>query len=212
VGDARHILHIAHRVLDQYGEDAEPLMASRAKDCEADGDAQAALVWKRVARVLRILRRGRLKRQYFRRPSPKSSPTGLTDAEIRAAFWATPHPYLLIKPSLEIAEANDAFLKATLKQRGDVIGCELFEVFPEHPDRPDSHAVAHLMASLARVIDSGRPDRMPVQRYDLSRPDGGYEERWWELYNVPTFDEDGKLLLIVHYVEDVTLRVTGARD
>jgi hypothetical protein len=47
---------------------------------------------------------------------------------------------------------------------------------------------------------------MEVQKYDIRRPDaegGGFEERYWSPINCPVF-RDGKLVNIIHRVEDVT--------
>ena len=49
---------------------------------------------------------------------------------------------------------------------------------------------------------------MAVQKYDVARPDGGFEERWWSPVNSPYFDASGRLQLIVHRVEDATNSAT----
>ncbi len=46
---------------------------------------------------------------------------------------------------------------------------------------------------------------MAVQKYDIRRPDGTFEERHWSPFNIPVFAEDGKTVsAIIHHVEDVT--------
>lgn len=45
---------------------------------------------------------------------------------------------------------------------------------------------------------------MAVQKYDIPRPDGTFEERWWSPVNSPVFLSDGSLHCIIHHVEDVT--------
>lgn len=48
---------------------------------------------------------------------------------------------------------------------------------------------------------------MAIQKYDIRRPaseGGGFEERYWSRVNAPVFGSDGRILLIVHRVEDVT--------
>jgi diguanylate cyclase (GGDEF)-like protein/PAS domain S-box-containing protein len=57
------------------------------------------------------------------------------------------------------------------------------------------------------VTETGRPDTMAVQKYDIRRPDelgGGFEERHWSPLNAPVFDANQALAFIVHRVEDVT--------
>jgi two-component system sensor kinase FixL len=45
---------------------------------------------------------------------------------------------------------------------------------------------------------------MPIQKYDIRRPDGAFEERFWSPLNTPIRDETGAVAWILHRVEDVT--------
>ena len=48
---------------------------------------------------------------------------------------------------------------------------------------------------------------MPVQRYDIRRPEaegGGFEERFWSPTNAPVLGPGGELRYIIHRVEDVS--------
>jgi light-regulated signal transduction histidine kinase (bacteriophytochrome) len=45
---------------------------------------------------------------------------------------------------------------------------------------------------------------MAIQKYDVRRPDGAFEERYWSPVNSPVLGADGGLEYIVHRVEDVT--------
>jgi hypothetical protein len=42
---------------------------------------------------------------------------------------------------------------------------------------------------------------MAVQRYDVARPDGTWEERYWAPLNVPVLGADGAVRYLVHRVE-----------
>lgn len=133
-------------------------------------------------------------------------------ADFRALFEAAPTPFLVLSPRLEIVAANDAYLAATMTTREAVVGRPLFEVFPDDPDDERADGTRNLRASLERVVATGRPDAMPIQRYPIPRPSeegGGFEERWWSPINVPVLDRDGRLALIIHRVEDETARVHG---
>jgi signal transduction histidine kinase/CheY-like chemotaxis protein len=77
-------------------------------------------------------------------------------------------------------------------------------VFPGNPDDPAATGVANLRASLNRVRQSGRPDTMAIQKYDVRRPDGTFDERYWSPINSPVFGADHALEYIIHRVEDVT--------
>lgn len=65
----------------------------------------------------------------------------------------------------------------------------------------------NLSASLERVLATGKPDTLAVQKYYIRRPKaqgGGFGERWWSPVNTPILDESGKVRFIIHRVEDVT--------
>jgi hypothetical protein len=45
---------------------------------------------------------------------------------------------------------------------------------------------------------------VPVLRYDLPTPDGGYAERFWSHRTVPVLDEQGDVVLLLHRADDIT--------
>jgi PAS domain S-box-containing protein len=127
--------------------------------------------------------------------------------DFRRVFESTPVPYLLLRPDLTIVGVNDAYLKATLTRRDAILGRPLFDVFPGNPEAPETHGVAAVRASMQRVLDTGAPETLPVLEYDIPRPaeaGGGFERRYWSPVNSPVLDDDGKVILIISRVEDVT--------
>jgi signal transduction histidine kinase len=138
--------------------------------------------------------------------------------DFRVLFESAPSPYLVLKPDLSIVAVSDAYLRATMTTRKEILGRGIFDVFPDNPDDPKADGVRNLRASLERVLKSGVPDTMAVQKYDIRRPEsggGGFEERFWSPVNTPVFDADRTLLYIIHRVEDVTdfvqLQAEGGR-
>lgn len=127
--------------------------------------------------------------------------------QFRALFESTPGLFLVLKPNLDIVAVSDAYLKATMTKRDEIVGHHLFDVFPDNPDDPSATGVSNLRASLERVIKLGVADTMAVQRYDVRRPQsegGGFQERYWSPVNSPVFGLGKKLEYIIHRVEDVT--------
>jgi len=125
----------------------------------------------------------------------------------RTLFEASPDSYLVLAPDLTIVAVSDAYLKATMTSREQILGRPLFDVFPDNPDDPAATGTANLRRSLHRVLADGRADTMAVQKYDIPRPaddGGGFEERYWSPKNSPVLAHDGAVELIVHRVEDVT--------
>jgi PAS domain S-box-containing protein len=122
-------------------------------------------------------------------------------------FDAAPGNYLVLDPDFRIAGVTEAYLSVTRTARADVIGRKLFDVFPDNPNDPAADGVRNLRASLTRVLETKRPDRMPVQKYDIRVPEsegGGFEERYWSPLNTPVLKVDGSVDYIIHWVEDVT--------
>jgi signal transduction histidine kinase len=127
--------------------------------------------------------------------------------DYRALLESAPALLLVLAPDLTIVGVSNAYLAATMTRREEMLGRGLFDVFPDNPDDPAADGVRNLKASLQRVRETLEPDTMPVQKYDIRRPEsdgGGFEERWWSPLNAPVLDEQGNLLNIIHRVEDVT--------
>ena len=124
--------------------------------------------------------------------------------DFRAVFEAVPGLFLLLAPDLTIRGASGAYLSATMTRREDIVGRDLFDVFPDNPDDPKATGAGNLAASLDRVLRLKRPDSMAVQKYDVRRPDGVFEERFWSPLNSPVLDAAGDVEWIIHSVEDVT--------
>jgi PAS domain S-box-containing protein len=113
----------------------------------------------------------------------------------------------VLGPDLTIVAVTEAYLRATMTRRDDILGRGLFDVFPDNPDDPGATGVANLRASIERVIAEEWPDTMAVQKYDIRRPEsegGRFEERYWSPANFPVLNDDGRVAYIIHYVEDVT--------
>jgi signal transduction histidine kinase/ActR/RegA family two-component response regulator len=125
-------------------------------------------------------------------------------------FESAPGLYLVLNPELIIVAASDAYLRATMTRRDAIVGRGLFEAFPDNPGDPTATGVRNLRASLERVLRSGQPDAMAVQKYDIPLPQGGgFAERHWSPVNSPVRAADGTIAYIIHRVEDVTEFLQG---
>jgi len=137
-----------------------------------------------------------------------SGASAVSSPDFQSLFESAPGLYLVLKPDFTIVAASDAYLRATMTRREQILGRGIFEVFPDNPGDPDATGVRNLRASLERVRDTGAPDTMAVQKYDIRRPEaagGGFEERYWSPLNSPVFANAAReLAYIIHRVEDVT--------
>ena len=134
-----------------------------------------------------------------------SNPSLATD--FQALFESLPGLYLILAPDFTIVAVSDAYLRATMTKRDEILGRNLFEVFPDNPDDPTATGVRNLRASLQRVLENKAPDTMAVQKYDIRRPEsngGAFEERYWSPLNSPVLGPDNQVAYIIHRVEDVT--------
>jgi PAS domain S-box-containing protein len=131
----------------------------------------------------------------------------LVAPDFQSFFESVPGLYLVLTPDFSIVAVSDAYLRATMTNRDDILGKGVFEVLPDNPDDPGATGVRNLRASLRRVLTEKCPDTMAVQKYDIRRPEsegGGFEERYWSPVNAPVLAPDGEVSYIIHRVEDVT--------
>ena len=134
----------------------------------------------------------------------------MNEIAIQRLFRGMPGAFLVLRPDAEftIVAASDDYLRMTYTD-GTIFGRALFDVFPDNPHALDANGVGNLRASLLRVLATRAPDAMPVQRYDIRRPEsvaGGFEERYWEPVNAPVLADSGEVEYIVHRVEDATAK------
>ncbi len=131
----------------------------------------------------------------------------LRTVDFRALFESAPGLYLVLTRDLTIVAVSEAYLRATMTTREGILGRPLFEVFPDNPDDPAADGVRNLRASLGRVLAGRAPDTMPIQQYDIRRPEsegGGFEVRYWSPVNSPLLGPEGEVDLVIHRAEDVT--------
>ncbi|MFF2543097.1 PP2C family protein-serine/threonine phosphatase [Kitasatospora sp. NPDC058063] len=126
--------------------------------------------------------------------------------DYRAVFRALPGMVALLTPDLVYADANEDFLSLSGRTREQLVGRYLFDIFPDNPNDPAATGAHNLEVSLRRVLASGERDTMALQRYDVestARP-GEWEERYWSPVNAPVLDGEGRAVLLVHRVEEIT--------
>jgi PAS domain-containing protein len=152
------------------------------------------------------------------RPCPVEIARGPADRssarlrEFTRLFEEAPDSFLLLDPGpgLHIVDLNASYEAATLVKKVAVVGERLFDVFPDNPADPLADGVNNLYRSLCSVAETGRPHAMAIQRYDIRDADGRFQTRYWQPVNAPIFSDGGKLLYILHSIEDVTAQAAAA--
>ena len=131
--------------------------------------------------------------------SGPASPAPLIDFE--TLFALAPNPYVLLDPAFRIVAMNAAYLGVTMRQRDDLVGRVIFDAFPADPT---SNSFKLLEGSLRRARDSGQADEIALIRYDIPRPDGSMDVRYWSATHTPLKDASGTVTHILQHTVDVT--------
>ena len=95
----------------------------------------------------------------------------MSDPEFRLIFESVPGRYLVLDNDFTIVAVSDAYARATMTERDSIVGKGIFTVFPDNPADAGAEGVQNLRVSLERVRRDLVVDLMPVQRYDIARPD-----------------------------------------
>ena len=123
----------------------------------------------------------------------------------RAVFAAVPTPCLVLDRDLVVVDANHAYLAMTGRTLEALAGRHVLDVFSPAAGPGGLDGARLIREPLARARDTGRPDTLPVFRYDICDRDGGdWVVRWWSAVAVPVLDAQGRTELVVQRVEDVT--------
>lgn len=131
----------------------------------------------------------------------------LSKKQLEIIFHSVPDLYMILSPDFTIVEASDAYVKATLVNRKDIVGRFLFDVFPDNPNDAEATGTRNLRHSLENVLKTKTSNTMAVQQYDVRDPESLHHEftiRYWSPINIPILNEKNEVLYIIHRVEDVT--------
>ena len=114
---------------------------------------------------------------------------------------------VVIDTNFAIVAASDAFLKTTMTKRENILGRNLFDVFPDNPHDGAANGERIIRASLNRIIKNKTPDILPAVKYDIPKPEsegGGFEVKYWQGINSPVLDEKNNVKYVILRTEDVT--------
>ncbi|WP_187438294.1 PAS domain-containing sensor histidine kinase [Actinomadura decatromicini] len=134
----------------------------------------------------------------------------MAEVDFSAVFEASPVAVAVLSPVWEYVAVNGAYERLTGWSRGELLGRNVFEVFPGgRSDRAEQ-----LRASLERVVAVAEVDTMPLQRYDTEEPGlpGVFHERYWSIVNAPVLGPDGAVMLVINRVEEVTGFIQRLRE
>jgi PAS domain S-box-containing protein len=109
-------------------------------------------------------------------------------------------------PTFTVLAASDLYLFLTHKKREEVLGRGLFEVYPgSHADPSEQNSV---YSSFMRVIDTGKPDELPIFKYEIVIDGvGSKETHYWTNLNEPILDVEGNTAFIINTTTNITERI-----
>jgi PAS domain S-box-containing protein len=134
----------------------------------------------------------------------RSSAIQPTGPNYQRLFERVPASCMVLDADLVILALNDAMLRDTMSERADVVGHPLFEIFPTNPDDTEATGARAIRESLEQVRRTLLADSVPVHRYDLPGPDGGYVTRYWSTVIEPVIGSGGEPLAIILMTQNVT--------
>lgn len=149
-------------------------------------------------------------------PRKTWAPLGSALADIVDAVLT---PLALLTSDLRFLAVNRAYCEIVGRTAQDLVGRDVFEVFPDHDDLGE--AEPGLRDSLESAMSTGQAQSVSLLRSDMALVDGGpMVERYWHVSNVPIPRPDGTAWLILNNPEEVSefidertrLEAVGASD
>ncbi len=133
----------------------------------------------------------------------------MADINYQTVFRAFPGPTALLSRDFTILDANEDYLAAVGRERGDLVGRNIFAAFPANTREAADSGADDLRESLESVVATAEIDRMDLIRHDIEVPGkaGVFEERYWACVNAPVIGPDGRPHMIVHRAADATATV-----
>ena len=120
--------------------------------------------------------------------------------DYQAVFDSVPTPVMIMGRDFTILDMNAAYLGVVRRDRGDLVGRDVFEAFPG-----SGESRRMVQDSLRRVVRTGEADVLPVLLYPIPVGNGaGTEERFWSVSHMPLRDRGGRVVSILQNAQDVT--------
>ncbi|MAK80688.1 MAG: histidine kinase [Phenylobacterium sp.] len=109
---------------------------------------------------------------------------------------------MVLDRDLCFVEANLAYQRVTERTRDQLIGGNIFDLFPN-----PGEGGRRLRASLERVLTTGESDTLALIPYAIPLPvsrGGGFEMRFWSAVHTPLFNSEGEVAYVLQNTVDVT--------
>ena len=131
----------------------------------------------------------------------------MVENDFKDLFNLSPSLVVVIDLNFIVVAVTDIFLKATMTERKSIVGKNIFDTFPINTDDKNADGEENIRASFNRVIKNKLTDTLPLQKYDIRKPEadgGGFEVRYWAISHAPVLDDAGNVKYIIQNSEDIT--------
>ena len=118
-------------------------------------------------------------------------------------FHSAPVAMLVLRAAdLVMLEANQPYLDAVGMALDDLVGRDVFDVFPNSPTNAGTDQETDLRSLMTAAVTRQAPVTAQGFRYDIPSGDG-FDVRWWNVVETPV-TQHGEVAYLLHYTEDVT--------
>ena len=124
----------------------------------------------------------------------------MSDNIHKMIFHRMPNAAMILDTNLVYVDANDAYCRAVGLSIDQLIGNQIFDVFPDVEER-----ISRVREVFDRTL-AGEFTMLEAQPYRMDMPDGTVEERLWQIAQFPIYCEKGQVQFLVQRAEDVTER------
>jgi len=124
------------------------------------------------------------------------------EIDFHEIFKVSPTAMALFTADFEFIDANEEFLDAVGRPLQELLGRNVFEVFPKMPDDPANPK----WTALEAAITSGQREACTLTRYDFEDPihPGVFLERYWSSVVTPIHGAAGEVEVLELSAREVT--------
>lgn len=111
---------------------------------------------------------------------------------------------LLLDGDLRIRGVNDTYEGFSMRRRDELLGEDLFDVFPDDPNDPQASGSSQVAASVESAMRRRGTDTMPIVRYDITNPahPAVFLPRLWACTNT-VVDDGHEQIVVLHRVTEI---------
>jgi PAS domain S-box-containing protein len=124
------------------------------------------------------------------------------DIDFHEIFRISPTGMAVLTADLQFVDVNDQFLLEAGRQLEELIGHNIFEMFPKMPEDLGNTE----RTVLEEAFDTGRRAYLPLARYDVEDPahPGAFVESYWSAVAQPIRGLDGHVEMYELSLRNVT--------